>query len=338
MNGADINAMIRPVPRTATLRDDADIVWGASMTRTDDGICHLLYARWRPERNPSGWLKDSVIGHATADHPLGPYKQRSIVLPPGGGGRWDAVMTHNPTVHRFGDKYYLYHIGTRFTEDFDDCGEGAAGSKLTRDVRCLRMNQRIGVAVADHPAGPWTRFDEPLIDVKQGTIRHFFVANPAITQRPDGTFLMVYKCMGADTRVLHGVATADTPLGPFTSRDKPVFAYEGEAFPAEDPTIWVQDDRYYAILKDFRGVFTGEKSSLALFTSEDGFDWKLTDKPLVSGSRVTWDDGETQELHRMERPQLWLKDGKPAILFCAAATETQLERSFNVHIPLTDDL
>ena len=26
-------------------------------------------------------------------------------------------------------------------------------------------NQRIGVAVADDPHGPWTRFDEPLIDV-----------------------------------------------------------------------------------------------------------------------------------------------------------------------------
>ena len=29
-----------------------------------------------------------------------------------------------------------------------------------------RNNQRIGVAVADDPNGPWKRFDKPLIDAK----------------------------------------------------------------------------------------------------------------------------------------------------------------------------
>jgi hypothetical protein len=58
-----------------------------------------------------------------------------------------------------------------------------------------RNNQRIGVAVADSPAGPWKRFDKPLIDTTPGFHDAQCLANPTVTERPDGGYLMVYKAV-----------------------------------------------------------------------------------------------------------------------------------------------
>ena len=49
------------------------------------------------------------------------------------------TITHNPTVIRARGKYYLYYMG--------NTGDGSFWSH--------RNNQRIGVAVADKPEGPW---------------------------------------------------------------------------------------------------------------------------------------------------------------------------------------
>jgi hypothetical protein len=83
----NLNAMIQPVPRSARFIDDDWYIWGGSMTRTDDGVCHLLYARWPRKLGFSSWLSHSEIAHATATDPLGPYTFDSVALP-GKGGHW----------------------------------------------------------------------------------------------------------------------------------------------------------------------------------------------------------------------------------------------------------
>ena len=40
-------------------------------------------------------------------------------------------------------------------------------SMSTKDWWIYRTNQRIGVAVADNPAGPWQRFEKPVLDVSE---------------------------------------------------------------------------------------------------------------------------------------------------------------------------
>ena len=86
----------------------------------------------------------------------GPYEPLDVALPARGGDAWDADMTHNPTVHRFGEKYYLYYVGN---------SEIAQSSMSFHDLNWIhRNNQRIGVAVASDPAGPWERFDDPVIE------------------------------------------------------------------------------------------------------------------------------------------------------------------------------
>jgi hypothetical protein len=81
-----------------------------------------------------------------------------------------------------------------------------------------------------------------------------------------------------------------------------------------------------------KGAFTKSGRSLALFCSKDGIDWKPAEHPLVSKLEIHWEGGRTEKVAHLERPQLWIKDGVPQVLFCAA--DKDREHSFNVHIPL----
>lgn len=330
-NTVNFAEMIQPLPATAIFSDPGHFTWGGSMVRTDDGKCHLLYARWPKDKGFAAWVTHSEIAHAVADDPLGPYRFVNVALPARGAEFWDGLCTHNPTVHRFAGKYYLYYMG--------NTGDGIASAKLNM---IHRNNQRIGVAVADDPAGPWKRFDQPVIDIGPGDAPDaLMTSNPSITRRPDGGYLMVYKAVGKKKPlpfggpVVHLVATADSPIGPFTKHPDPVFIVPGVNFPAEDPYIWTQDGIYWAIVKDMGGHFTGAGRSTALFYSRDGIHWGPTDHPLVAATSIQLADGTTRELEALERPQLWLdKDGRPAVLFFAAREKDHDTLSYNVHVPL----
>jgi hypothetical protein len=326
----DFTKMIQPVPASAKFVDPGYIVWCGTAIRDDQGKYHMLYSRWPSELGHYAWVTHSEIAHAVADNPLGPYKFVSVALPARGKEFWDGLCTHNPAVVKFGEKYYLYYMG--------NTGDGKA-TKGTLNWS-HRNNQRIGVAVADHPAGPWTRSDTPLIAPTPGFHDAQCLANPSVTQRPDGGYLMVYKAVADKGKqpfggpVVHVVATSDSPTGPFKKHPDPVFTSPGSSFAAEDPYIWRGSDRYWAIVKDFNGNFTKAGTSLALFDSSDGIAWKPSTHTLVSTLELKWADGNTQKLMKLERPQLVLENGRPSVLFCAAAPTGDINKSFNVQIPL----
>ena len=322
----------QPVPDHAAFREKGYHVWGASMVRDEDGTCHLFYSRWPEERGHHNWVSRSEVARAVADDPTGPYKPAGVVLPARGEEFWDGDCTHNPTIHQFDGKYYLYYMGTVAKED-------DTPRKLSWPHR---NHQRIGVAVADSPTGPWKRFPKPVIDVTPDDDAHdaLMVANPSITRRPDGSYLMVYKAVAKRNPapgygpVVHLTATSDSPTGPFVKQGKPVFTAGKSKFPAEDPYIWRDGDTYRAIVKDMHGAFTDAGQSLVLFESPDGFDWKPSTPTLLTTLALDWADGKRRKYTALERPQLWLDQGKPAVLFCAAAVDKERDDTFNVAIPL----
>lgn len=330
----DMNISNRIVPRRARFADEQYFIWGAGLYRGDDGTCHLYYSRWPRALGMSAWVTHSEIAHAVGDSPLGPFHHVEVALPARGKRYWDGMSTHNPTIRRFGDTFYLYYIG--------NTGDG----RVTRDGLnwTHRNNQRIGVATSDDPGGPWKRFDSPLIDTSKEADApdHLCVANPSVTEMHDGRYLMVYKAVASRNPlpfggpVTHLAATASTPTGFFAKTLSPLFTVPGHDFPAEDPYVWTTAEGYRAIVKDFDGSFTGAGRSLALFTSHDGYDWRPADEPLVATPEIRWEDGEIQRLHRLERPQLWIEDGEPRVLYCAASPDASESHSFNVHIPLGD--
>ncbi|VGO12755.1 hypothetical protein PDESU_01309 [Pontiella desulfatans] len=315
-----------PLPSSACLSDPGYYVWGASMVRDAQGLCHLLYSRWKKEFGFNAWVTHSGIAHAVSADPLGPYTHVDMALPVRGAGFWDGACTHNPSVLFHEGKYYLYYMG--------NTGDGKPAGSETSYNWTHRNRQRIGVAVADSPAGPWNRRDEPLVDVGAGSL---MVSNPAVVARPDGGFLMIYKEVGTREPlpfggpVVHRVALGEQPVGPFSTRPEPVFTSGTDGFPAEDPFVWVQGRKYRAILKDMEGRFSGVERALVLFESDDGLDWRVAEPCLVSDRTVKLADGTSRRYDYLERPQLHLEDGMPRILFCAARDG---DETFNVHIPL----
>jgi len=321
---------ILSVPQYSVLKHDDYYVWGASMTRTDDGTCHLYYSRWKKVYSFKGWLTDSEIAYATAQEPGGPYSFQKTILKGRGAGHWDENSAHNPHIKKFGDLYYLYFISNT-SEDL-----GLAG----RNNR--RYTQRIGVAVANDPAGPWKVSDTPLIDYQKGKPAHGYMVNPSVCKKPDGDYLMMFKTRPANSEeskkfnAIHCIAISNAPAGPFTIADKPILT----EYTAEDPFIWYQNDRFYAILDDQFGKYLGFHG-LALFESADGYEWKISEHRLVSKTEIEWEGGTVSQLQHLERPQLWFNEqGEPAILFCALKLKSDdisnqdSTLTFNVHIPL----
>ena len=311
--------------------------WGGSLIKGEDGQYHMFYSRWKKKLGWA-WATHSEIAHAVSDSPFGPFKHKNVTLPVRGAEYWDGLCTHNPTIHKFDGKYYLYYMGNT-GDGVNVCEPG----KL-RYNWMHRNNQRIGVAVADYPNGPWKRSDVPLIDVSPDStaLDALIASNPSITQRPDGGYLMVYKAVRklkkgiAGGPVVHCVATSDSPTGPFKKYDFPVFTAEGHDFPAEDPFIWYQSGKYRAIVKDMHGAFTDAGRALVYFESEDGFDWKLAENPLASKLQIKKKDGSILKVDHLERPQVYIENGIPKAIVCAADTidDAGVIHSWNVQIPI----
>jgi hypothetical protein len=207
--------------------------------------------------------------------------------------------------------------------------------------------------------GPWKRSDKPILDVSVNKWDHLMTSNPTVCKGKNGQYLLMYKGVGNGEmpfggKVLHGVAFSTSPTGPFVKSPKPIFQKEGVKFPAEDPFVWYQDKKYWAIVKDMHSVFIDEspkvientinsnpdslsksfekKASLVLFESDNGVDWKLAKKPLVSKTVLNWDDGAVQQVQLLDRPQLFIENRKPRALLCAVKVSE--EETFNVTIPI----
>ncbi|WP_345319632.1 glycoside hydrolase family protein [Novipirellula rosea] len=75
--------------------------WGGNAVVGEDGKYHLYVCRW-PENAEKGHFDyhNSVVIHAVADHPLGPYEYQDTI----GHG-------HNPTLYKTDKGYVIYCVG-----------------------------------------------------------------------------------------------------------------------------------------------------------------------------------------------------------------------------------
>ncbi|MBU3024250.1 glycoside hydrolase family protein [Zobellia galactanivorans] len=318
-------------------RNDSLSIWGGSMVKGEDGLYHMFYSQW-PKNIGWEWVNYSVIAHAVSESPFGPFRHKDVTLPDRGAEFWDGSTTHNPTVHKFNGKYYLYYMGNTGDKKI----VSTPGKPKINWVH--RNNQRIGVAVADSPNGPWKRFDKPVLDISPNddALDALMTSNPSVCQMPDGKILMVYKAVGKKDPlpgggpVVHMVAIADSPTGPFKKYPNPVFTFEGERFPAEDPYIWYQDGKFRAIVKRIKNDGKTREFSLVHYDSEDGIQWEKAKYFEISKRIVEWENGRTQQFEHLERPQVYMENGEPIALLCAADTldAKGIRESFNIQIPL----
>jgi len=333
-SNSGFNELLLPVPLHSVLEQEDYWIWGASMVRAGDGTCHLFYSRWPREYEFKDWIYRSEIAYATAESPGGPYTFQKVVLRGQGGESWVQQMAHNPHIKKFGKRYYLYFI----SYTLKDQGLGERMNHI--------FSQRIGLATASEPGGPWEVSREPLVDIQEGKAAHGYVTNPSVCQRPDGSYLMMMKSRPGNWqeskkfRSIQCLATSPAPDGPWIIDEQPVMT----EFTTEDPFIWFGDDRYYAIVDDQYGDYLGVRG-LALFESPDGFTWEPSENPLVSELEISWEGDTSTHVNHLERPQLWFNEnGEPAVLFLATQQHgtdgkgNPFMKSFNVHIPLKANL
>jgi len=151
-------------------------------------------------------------------------------------------MHPQPTILPRREKFCLYCMG--------NVGDGVVPPKSLNWTH--RNHQRIGVALADSPAGPWTRFDRPVVDISADNAAPdaLMTSNPAVC-RPSGWRLVDGLQSRRDERpsALRRSGRPPRPPpptgpeGPWQKNLTPIFTKPGEHFAAEDPFIWHDGDR-----------------------------------------------------------------------------------------------
>jgi len=338
-----------PVPKNGGFRMEGYWVWDPSVVQAPDGKWHFFATRW-PKTHPMhpSWLLSSEIVRAEGDRPEGPFVFKEVVFSARGPGYWDGRTTFNPRVQAIVEngktKYVMFYAGA--THPFGDPKPDEVVDANNPKIIVARSNKRIGVAVADHPAGPWKRFDQPLLLPRPGHFDDFFTSNPAVVFRKDGSVYLMYKTrryQGADKDFTHGpmtigAAVAPHYLGPYRQlTEEPLFSPEkfGEI---EDPFVYEEDGVLHMIAKDMSGKIGGEHHGGIHAVSRDGVNWKLGNPVRAWSKTVVWDDGSTQIMGNLERPYLLFQNGKPTHLLGATADGpggfSRATETWDIAIPL----
>ncbi len=290
-------------------------IWCGSVIRGDDGQFHMFASRWSKSVPFSpNWVTNSRVVRAVSTTPEGPYTYVEDVLPPRGNQYWDGMMTHNPTIHRWKDTYLLYYTGTTYAG-----AQPVTGAPPEAQMREAHANQRIGLATAPSPEGPWKRLDHPILEPRPGCWDALITTNPAPCVREDGRVLLLYKSVEARGRpIRYGIAGASLFNSPYTRlSDEPFNPLLDLSLSYEDAYVWQEDGMFNMIFNDMTGRITGEDHAGAHAVSEDGVTWHLADPPKAYSRTVSWSDGTTTHQGSFERPQLLIQQGRPTHLFAA---------------------
>jgi hypothetical protein len=308
---AKISRHLRPVGRVLELT--GYYVWCSSPIYGPDGRVHVFFSRWDAKKGMGGWLNGSEIVRAVADRPEGPYAVQETVLVPRGPGYWDATTCHNPSIQLVDGQYCLFFMGT---------SNGKTDTK------------RIGLATAPTLEGPWTRPDQPLLlPGPAGAWDDHCTTNPAFVKHLNGQYWLYYKswntaeyeaAKGQPIRGnrKYGLAVAEHLGGPYVKyAGNPVidFSGQGQNKQFEDAFVWWQHGKFNLLARDM-GVYSQDVG--LYLESADGKAWsfpKIAFLPLADYGVVQPPaPSNLKRYGRLERPQLLLREGQPAYLFCAS--------------------
>lgn len=291
--------------------------WGGEAVADDDGNWHI-YAAGFPNGTLSVWLNDSVVVHAQASAPEGPYNPVDVALGPRGARTdtyFDSTTVHNPAVQRAPDgTYLLYYMGSSYNSQQDSSTSGsdtrcATASKRNTTSLC---NQRIGLATSKSPNGPWTRRDAPVLGTGPlGAWDDLFVTNPTPHVFSNGSVLLIYKARSIENFgvMSTGAAFAEHWSGPYVRRTPGApIALPGNC---EDAGIYRSPQS---------GVFRMILHCGCAYKyvwSLDGTNWTVQNE-TTPWCDIRFSDGTNGTVSRRERPK-WLlgADGQPTHLITA---------------------
>ena len=187
------------------------------------------------------------------------WKEIGKVLGTGEKGAFDSFSVFTPNIIRADGRYYLYYTGVCPTPGTENVFENNSINDITA----------IGVAVSDTPIGPFTRISsEPVLRISDKTedFDSYRIDDAAMSFH-DGKYYLYYKGRsrknGANgpAKTEMGVATSDSPAGPFVKHDGPILASSHEVM------IWKGAEG---------GMFALASISSTLEFAPDGLDFVTT--------------------------------------------------------------
>lgn len=327
-------------------------VWGGSVIRGKDGKYYMFVSIWPSEYG--SWVTNSQVALAIADKPEGPFKYEKVILPFRDRKFWDGGMSTNPTIRYHEGKYYLFYTGSTF--DFPSPEDKLKGNRDERYQKAWN-NKRIGVAITDHPTGPWKRFNKPIINPRPGHWDAVITSNPAPVIHEDGSVTMIYKSITkpyperiqgpkeSQPFLTIGAARSDNVFGDYIrlGENDGLITIEGQVRHLEDMYAWYEDGYFHMTVKDFTTDFIDEKDAGIYVWSKNAADWFLPEGDAQAYSKqVRWSNGEESYQAKLERAQLLFdEEGNVTHIFFANRFSPEFRnidpangRSYNVVIPL----
>jgi hypothetical protein len=294
------------------LEEPGYTIWGTSPICGDDGKVHLFVARWPCElKVDPGWRTHSEIAHYVGNSPEGPFRFVEVVGKGKGEEYWNAAGFHNPSIKKIDGKYVLVYIAN----------DGAPNHG---------PNQRIGMLVSKSLNGPWKEVpneNEPLLIPPPDSNSWCYnsgcgVNNPAFLKHPDGRYFLYFKAMTGprpEGKVKMGLGIADKLEGPYIIQPNPITANDRGI---EDGYAFIYNGKFALLTTDNHGMI--ESGGGILWTSEDGIHFNTYEKGFHRINQYTNIDMKQVAVHygpqnsdyaKFERPQILMKDGKPAYLY-----------------------
>jgi hypothetical protein len=300
-------------------------VWGLSVVKWD-GKYHAYYSRWKTAYEHKGWMTHCEIAHAVSNHPEGPFKFENVVLEDKKMSGWDINNSHNPYAVVAEGKINLYYIANDIKKELEKESITYPDSKWFHDNReLLRDSQRIGVAIAKNPSGPFIRSKQVVVEPDNVKFKKIAV-NPAVIHQ-NNQYVMIMK--GDDLQHekpfrIQLVGNSKNPEGSFEFNEKPVYA-EAQT---EDACMWFDQ----VLNKYFMVCHVMGKSDLALFNSEDGFDWQQDERSVFMKKEFVLSDGSIWKPKRVERPFVLTNElGQPIMIYVAVYDQNV---NGNIAIPI----
>lgn len=331
----NLSAMMQPVSEENIFYNKEYFNWGSTIIKEEDGKYHLFYDQMPKKHSFYSWLTDGRVSRAIANSPTGPWKHVEVVLEARGGSFWDQYTVHCTKAYKFDGKYYLYYMSTNSgnmnltNEQLDEIRHEPWKHDNLRGM--LRLNQRLGVAVADKIEGPWKRYDRPIFEPQLPIANQS--NNITVTKRAKGGYLMIVRGDQPDQPFgeivrMQAVLFADNPIGPWKMQEKPVVIN----YNSEDPEVWYDAERkrYYNLYHAF--------GYMGMITSTDGLNWERAKNYKVADKEYKTTDGKMIPVHRYERMGIYLENGKPAVMTAGILTkEGDVIDTYSLFIPLKQD-
>lgn len=306
------SALARGLKWAGVAIDDGDYtVWGAAPLHAD-GEYHLYAARWPEKGVDPAWRRSSEIAHYVSGRAEGPFQFADIVMRgTGRQGDWDAYAPHNPEVRAIDGLYYLCYIANG---DFHQPPHP--------------LNQKIGMAVAPGPYGPWKKLgDDGLILSASDDPRHFThgkqVVNPTLLRVGD-RYHLYFKTGGeVPGTTLYGLATSDSVTGPYRMLDAPLTTAD---VTIEDGSAFLWQGKVCLLTTDNHGQVTGVRGGGVLWVSDDGLHfnraWTQSGFGLLPEYCPAYDPAKVMRIYggdpKFERPKVLCEEGLPAWLYATS--------------------